>query len=102
MKISDEKQINELINGDATLVGISWPESDETEIELTFQIPQKNKNIVLGFTWVSELIIDLDLKTFYGLTWQSEFKKRENKWAVNFDFASDGNISFNCYEIKLK
>ena len=54
--------------------------------------------------WASGLRIDLSWQERHiggPLSWGATFDRIDNDWLVEFDFATNGSLSFRCTEIEL-
>ena len=90
---------DELPRGDQALVGIGWRNSHTCDLELKLRSHHTIKT--LRFTWVSNLSIHLNLSAFVGLTWDAVYVQKDDRIQVHLDFASDGDIEFECEDVLM-
>lgn len=102
-----DNSINNIIKygfGDAQISGLGWTETGEDFwIQLNLS---DNKTIKLLFVWVTNLLIDLDFKEYFGmpLIFDTSFEHVENRvWEINIILgaAPEGKIKFECNDIQL-
>jgi hypothetical protein len=87
--------MDDLPKCDCHLLGIAWPKSQSCELELRLRNPE-GRTETIRFTWVENLSIRLDLPSFVGLTWNAEYVRDGDRIRVHLDFASDGDVTFEC------
>ncbi len=97
-----EKEISSYSWCDAIIDGITW-ENDGRDLVLKWKRDGKNIG-VLTCTWAHTIFINLKTGNNSSggtlLTWDASFTQTQNKeWRVMFDFASQGEINFECHEI---
>lgn len=90
--------------GDARISGLGWTESEE-DFWIQFNLPD-DTIIKLLFVWVTNLLIDLNFKEYFGmpLIFETRFEKNENNiWEINIILgaAPEGKIKFECNDIQL-
>ena len=102
-----ENSISNIIKngfGDAQITGLGWTETGEDFwIQLNLS---NNKKLKLLFVWVTNLLIDLDFKEYFGmpLVFDTSFEHVENKfWEISIILgaAPEGEIKFECNDIQL-
>lgn len=91
--------MDDLPKGDCHLVGIAWPESQSCELDVRLRGPD-GKVETIRFRWVKDLSIQLGLSAFVGLTWDAEYVREGDRIRVHLDFASDGDVTFECGEME--
>jgi hypothetical protein len=104
------KSIEEIVQsrlGDYLLQTVRWTESGHDIILSLIPPFQYGAGpISLKFSWVTQLILDLEFDNLMGMPmlFEAEFKQISNaEWEVNLDFAGapHGSIRFNCIAIEL-
>lgn len=94
---------------DLSLRSLAWVEGGR-DLELTFLRPESAKSVerarIVRATWVGALQVSLEFPPNagrYPLTWHASFERREDdeRWSVEFDFAEDGRIAFQCSELSV-
>ncbi len=93
---------------DLSLRSLAWVEGGR-DLELTFLRPESAKSAgrvrIVRATWVGALQVSLEFPPNAGrcpLTWDASFEKQEDgRWSIEFDFAGDGRIAFQCSELSV-
>lgn len=94
-------ELLKLLRSDVILQSIEWI-NDGRDIELTVSIPPPQSPLYrLRFHWVTRLRMTIDNAQCGGLlmTFDNEYARFQDGWFVNYNFASAGEISFNCNDI---
>ncbi len=97
-----EQEINSQQLGDSDMSLIGWlDDKDSPNLRVVFE--RTSLPISFIFAWVKNLRINLNAKRFRLMTRIVRFDHLPNGgWHVFIDFASDGEIEFDCETINLE
>jgi hypothetical protein len=98
--------------GDVHMTGMSWLEIDAgIELKLVYPGADYPGVYTLRCSWVSHLQISIETrvdeagKALSGgppMTWDTSFEQNASgRWRVAFDFASAGEVQFECSDMEL-
>ncbi len=95
-------------NCDVKLLGFEWNQQ-ECSVQLKLLVPNLADIVELSCDWLAWIKIDIDTKKIDlnnsapPFTWETVYLKTpQNRWVIDFNFASDGQLKLECASMKLR